>query len=281
MILLVLALGCPRPSDPISPSDAPPEELGGDGLGFVEANTANGRYAVVRRWEEGVTPSFGHHGEADPEPQLVLLDFVEGTARPLQDIVDVDATRRFLLVQQRDTLVVLDGENGATVELPGVDPTNDWNRCLPHRSAAFSDAGSRVGWIGADASQLHVRDLGSGETWDVAAQGRLWRGWPDGEGRGAWLLEIPPGSASAEGWPVQNTSCACRWCNRFAMSYGVYGWGGPEFRVVHVTETTRGEEVPPESERLWAGPRADGCQLTASGEGPNGLEKGPWRWVCR
>ena len=79
-----------------------------------------------------------------------------------------------------------------------------------------------------------VVDLESGEQWSVAAQGSLWRGWPDNDGRGVSLIELQGDGQEGTAWPQQKTSCACRWCGMFALSYGVYGWSGPEFELVHV-----------------------------------------------
>ena len=41
----------------------------------------------------------------------------------------------------------------------------DGNRCLPHRQAAFSVDGDRVGWINPENSALEVLDLESGAQW--------------------------------------------------------------------------------------------------------------------
>jgi hypothetical protein len=121
-----------------------------------------------------------------------------------------------------------------------------------------------------------VRDLATQEEWTVPAKGRLWRGWADDAGRGATLLEVPAGSS---GWPSQNTSCACRWCGRFAMSHGFYGWSGPDFTVEHVEGSTRRAAKVPEGEGSWHGPNDRGCNLVAASE-KDDVETGPWRWAC-
>ena len=79
---LLLTLACRAPAGPPPIPDPAPalelsatlaEDMGGEGLGFVHASSANGRLVVMRRWAPGVTPSFGHHGEASPEPEQAAV----------------------------------------------------------------------------------------------------------------------------------------------------------------------------------------------------------------
>jgi hypothetical protein len=158
-----------------------------------------------------------------------------------------------------------------------VDMNADENTCLPPRQASFSAGGKRVAWVSAGATSLNVRDLDSGRQWSIAAQGTLWRGWPEDEGRAAVLAEIP---ADAGEWPRQRTSCACRWCNRFALSAGFYGWGGPAFTVERVDEDgSRRKGEPHEARSRWHDDTESGCALMASSQRA-GLDRGPWRWAC-
>jgi hypothetical protein len=259
------------PSGPVSE-----EPFGGSVWGFAETSTANGRIVVLRWFER--QPSFGHHGEPSVAPTLTAFDLVSGQKRELQELVEVAESRRYLLVLAEGALWLIDGETGSWEALRDVDLEHDVNACLWPRQGAFSLHGARVGWINAQASALNVRELGSGEQWTVPAKGRLWRGWPDDQGRGAVLIEVPSGSSD---WPVQGTSCACRWCNRFAMSYSTFGWSGPSFEIIAVAEDgSRREGQPPEGEYAIHGPTSSGCKLKASEQDGESLEKGPWRWDC-
>ena len=127
-----------------------------------------------------------------------------------------------------------------------------------------------------------VVDLESGEQWSVAAQGSLWRGWPDNDGRGVSLIELQGDGQEGTAWPQQKTSCACRWCGMFALSYGVYGWSGPEFELVHVDgEGERGEALEEGGGGPWHGPNAQGCILESASPIEDPLQHGPWTWVCK
>ena len=243
--LMSLLVGC-GPKTPVQPlsTPAPPpalqpiaesgevtppslgEPMGGTGLGFVEASSANGRYVVIRRWEPGVLPSFGYHGEPSVQPQLVLLNAVSHSEVLLDDIIDVDPLRRWMVARVANRVVVFDSLDGEQLTLQGAQPDSDGNPCLPARAAAFS-AGEpiRLAWPD-DEGALQVMDMSTQEQWALRSDDRIWRAWPDTETTGAYVLTV---AAATTGWPTQQTSCACLWCNRFAMSYGVYGWSGPEF----------------------------------------------------
>ena len=286
---LLLTLACRAPAGPPPIPDPAPalelsatlaEDMGGEGLGFIHASSANGRLVVMRRWAPGVTPSFGHHGEASPEPELVLLDLRAGAERVLDEIVDVSADRRHLLVLDEGRMWRVDAETGAWEGLDA-DTEDDGNACLPPRGASFWSSGRHLAVIEPDAQALSVRDLSNGQTRRFPAEGRVWRGGALPDGEGAWLMEV----TGAKDWPVQNTSCACWWCNRFALSYGMYGWGGREWTLVAVDAQgarTPLESLPEGDATAWHGPSADGCALTpaAPEDERYGLAPGPWRWVC-
>lgn len=281
----------PEPAGPAAPPEAAagPAQLaqpagsklrtdpfGGARWGFVEASSASGRLVVLRRFHGDTRPTFGHHGETADEPEVTVFDRVTGEERTIADIIDIDATRRFLLILADDALWLADGESGSFEALPGVDMGDDGNACLAPRQANFSGKGKRVAWVSDDGRDLTVRDLATRAEWRISAKQRIWRGWPDDDGRGAVLIEVPAGT----GWPEQRTSCACRWCNRFALSYGVYGWGGPAFTIERVAEDgTRAVGSPPDSEGEWHGKTATGCELTPA-SADAGLERGPWQWKC-
>jgi hypothetical protein len=205
----------------------------------------------------------------------VVFDRAAGTERVIDDLIDVEPGRRWFLVLEGGNVLLGDARTGAFVPLDKADKNGDQNRCLPPRQANFSADGKRVGWTAPDG--FHVRDLKSNAEWVVKPKQRLWRGWPDDDGKGATLAEVPAGTTD---WPSQNTSCACRWCGRFAMSYGMYGWSGPAFDIEHVAEDgSRKKADPPEGKRHWHGPTEGGCKLEAKSE-ERALEHGPWQWKC-
>ena len=255
------------------------DAFGGEHWGFVEASSKSGRLVFLRQFPGKQKPTFGHHGESlGAHPSLSAFDRVTGDSRDVTELIAVAGDRRWFLAVHEQFLWLIDGDSGRWSQLTDVDMDGDANACLPPRHGNFSAQGTRVGWISNDASKLHVRDLDSGETWTVPAKERLWRGWPDSDGKGAVLAEV---SSKDKGWPMQRTSCACRWCNRFAMSYGVYGWGGPAFDLVHVAEDgTRTPGKPDEGKGGWHGATDGGCELEASQTDRVGLGLGPWRWDC-
>ncbi len=249
------------------------EAFGGTRFGFAEASSKNGRFVFLRRFQGSARPTFGHHGESRTPTDLALFDRVDGSERAVDDVIDVDAGRRYFLVAVAGALLVLDAESGASLTLDAADMSGDGNACLPPRQGAFSASGARVGWV--TSGGFAVRDLASGATWTVKPAGRLWRGWPDDTGRGATLAEV---SGAGADWPHQNTSCACRWCGRFAMSYGMYGWSGPAFAIEHVDDAGVRQKADPPNGGPRHGPTAAGCKLVASAG--DALEEGPWRWDC-
>ncbi|HWN66897.1 MAG TPA: hypothetical protein VNM90_04610 [Haliangium sp.] len=268
----------PAQAQPQAPAAASPrtESFGDKRWGFVEASSANGRFAVLRRFHGDARPSFGHHGESADQPEVTVFDRVTGQERTISEIIDIDATRRFLLLLADGALWLADAETGNFESLAGTDMDPDGNACLSPRQATFSAKGKRVAWVTDKSGSLTVRDLATGATWRIAAKQRIWRGWPDDDGRGGVVLEVPAGT----GWPEQHTSCACRWCNRFALSYGVYGWGGPSFTIERVAEDgSRSQGEPPEGEGVWHGKTTSGCELKPQSE-DSGLERGPWQWRC-
>jgi len=252
------------------------DAFGGNRWGFVEASSANGRMVVLRRFHGDARPSFGHHGESADEPEVTLFDRVTGQERTFSEIIDIDVTRRYLLLIGDDALWLVDAETGSFEALKGADMEPDGNACLAPRQASFSTKGKRVAWVTDKAGSLTVRDLATGTAWRIAAKQRMWRGWPQDDGRGAVVIEVPAGT----GWPQQQTSCACRWCNRFAMSYGVYGWGGPPFAIEQAAEDgSRSKGEAPASEGVWHGKTTAGCELKPQSS-DDGLERGPWQWQC-
>ena len=251
--------------------------FGNSRWGFVEISSANGRLVVLRRFHGPDKPVFGQHGEVSVQPQLTVFDRFSGEQHDLTEIIDIDFSRRWLVAISQNQLWLIDAENGKWEALAGVDMDSDGNACLPPRQASFSVMGRKLAWIVDGGRSITVRELSTAREWSVSARGRVWRAWPDDEGRGITLADLDP---SVQGFPIQNTSCACIWCGRFALSMGFHGWSGPSWKFEHVAEDgTRSEGMPPNREGSWHGKTESGCELkTAFADG--NLEKGPWHWDC-
>lgn len=245
--------------------------------GFAEISSANGRLVVLRRFHGPDKPVFGLHGDVSVQPELTVFDRFSGEQHDLTEIIDIDTSRRWLLAISQDQLWLIDAENGKWESLAGADMESDGNACLPPRHGSFSAKGNKLAWIVDSGGSATVRELSTGREWSVSARGRLWRAWPDDEGDGITLGEL---DSSAQGFPRQDTSCACRWCGRFAKSYGFYGWSGPSWTFEHLADDgTRSEGGPPNGEGSWHGKAESGCELRAAFVEGN-LEKGPWHWDC-
>ena len=253
------------------------DHFGNSRWGFVEISSANGRLVVLRRFHGPDKPRFGQHGEVFDQPQLTVFDRFSGEQHDLAEIIDIDFSRRWLLAISQNQLWLIDAENGKWEALVGVDMDSDGNACLPPRQASFSAKGRKLGWIVDGGRSVTVRELSTAREWSVSTRGRVWRAWPDDEGHGITLAELDP---SVQGFPIQNTSCACTWCGRFALSQGFFGWTGPSWKFEHVAEDgTRSEGAPPNREGSWHGKIESGCELKAAFADGN-LEKGPWHWDC-
>ena len=244
--------------------------------GFVEALTEGPRWAVLRLFGEQ-PPVFGHHGEAlGPEPELVLIDLVTGEERLIDEITDISADGAWLLYTD-DGDHWLAGPEGLPRRLQA-DSRSDSNACLEPRGAGFAPNDLLLATINPEATELVVEDLNSSESWTIPAEGTLWRAYVEDGGEIALMLEVD--EVGEDGWPYQRTSCACRWCNAFAMSYGFYGWGGAEFTpmLVDVDGSRTEPDSLSEGPRPWSTPK-QGCSVEGSQPGEL-LQQGPWRLSC-
>lgn len=244
------------------------QPVGGGAIGFVDAFTRSGRLIAIREFASE-PEGWGHHGETSVANELAVYDTATGERRVVQEVLFTTPDLTHWLVLADDALWLV-GDDGTWESLPGADIEADGNRCLAHRGGAFGPEGDVVSWVTSEG--LRVRPVDGGEVSVLPSEGRLWRGFPDGQG-GAVLIEV----AAEEGWPMQRTSCACRWCNRFAMSYGMYGWSGPEFALFAVdAEGNRAaSEGPPEGAEVEPGP----CRVEPTRELED-LQQGPWTVVC-
>ncbi len=241
--------GSPAPTaEPLPDLELQGEQIGGDRWGFVIRVSPRGRTAVLGRFPQaegrGGPEFYGHHGEEAMGAELVVIDAVNDTEREVDDLVGSSPDGRWLVVIIQDTAWLVDGETGSWSVLdeggPPADMAQDHNRCLEPRTASFDALGRGVAYVSAQG--VVMRDLAGGGTRVLPVQGRLWRAWPRADGLGATALLVS-GEVKEDdlAFPAQNTSCACRWCMRFSMSYGFYGWGGPAFAPSLVTATGQRE----------------------------------------
>lgn len=268
--------------------------IGGDRWGFVDFVSATGRTVVLYRFpaaheSAGPPPEFqGYHGEEAINARPAIVDTVTGAEREAEEIVAVSADLRFLVALADGGAWLIDGDTGAWRHLdeggPAVDMTQDHNRCLSARTASFDGLGRHVAYLADDA--VVVRELPDGAPRSYPVQGRVWRAWPRSAGDGALaLLVVPQTEGATEGqspFPVQNTSCYCQQCRRFSLSYGFYGWAGPDFSFATVgpsgqlafedTTTPYGDQGWVVGGKLYDGKGApialpEGCAVAATWSG--------------
>lgn len=218
----------------------------GDHPGFGWWMTANGRFALVYRFVGGPL-QFGHHGEVrNATAELHWTDLSSESSERFDDLLTVGPLGRWVALRRGSELWLL-GADGQRIELTreGADARDDQNRCLPRRQVGFDPSGRRIAWMARSPHRAVVRDLGSGRQCQVAAgPGILWRVFPEAIDGWTMLREIPADS-DGDGrlsFPVQRTSCACRWCGRFARSHGFYGWGGDAVQSVMIAPD--GSRIP-------------------------------------
>lgn len=222
--------------------------FGGAHPGFAQWISANGRLVLLRRFlhdhdgDGQVSPTFGHHGEPiGDRPTLALFDLTSGTDEVFDEIIATDPNGRFSVLRKEDHLWLLDAEDGSRLDLTasGADPNGDDNACLPPRQATFDPLGHTLTWLRENPPGFVSRRLSDGHevTGDHRqSNGLLWRAEPQAV-PGWVLLYVVEADTDGDGqlsFPRQGTSCACRWCNRFAMSMSFFGWDGDEFGYVLV-----------------------------------------------
>lgn len=265
----------PVPDDEVTPALS---EFGGNRWGFVMATTGNRRFVFVRLFPGEPPESMGHHGGAALDTTLTLFDLQEGTERVLGEIIDLDDTRRFVLVtDESGATLLLDADQGTWETLP-TSTQSDGNRCLAPRSVSLSPDGTSLGLITPDSRSVIVRQLPDGEAYTVDAPPDtvVWRAWPHDDNTRTTVALVPEGSTPT--WPQQQTSCACRYCNPFAASYGMYGWAGPDFDLFELTpsDSPVATDQVPDRASTWLDTDSK-CRLTPA-ETKRNLERGPWRW---
>ncbi|MGF1467592.1 MAG: hypothetical protein ACFCGT_15815 [Sandaracinaceae bacterium] len=224
----------------LRPATAPSQRgpaLGGRSFGFVAWMDAAGRLALLYTFAE--RPTFGHHGEPrGAAPEHVLIDLAGGGAIAVDDLVVAGPRGERVAILSEGRLRVV-GSDGPDIDLTdlGADPRGDDNLCLARPQVAFDETGRRVSWIPPHRRSAVIRDLRTGVECEVPTDGAMvWRAMPLAVDGWTLLREVPEDSDGdgAVTFPRQQTSCVCRWCGRFALSYGFYGWAGDAFRSVAV-----------------------------------------------
>lgn len=183
-----------------------------------------------------IEPHFGHHGEPlGDQWQPFLFDLAAGTEEAFDDVLTAEAGGRFAVLQRGSGMWLVDAQSGTRTDLTqrGAAAVSDDNACLPPRAAAFGDS---QGWLtlfrGPGGERAVLYNLLTAEEKPIASgPGLLWRAEPSS--RVGWavvrsVLKDTTGDGKLS-LPTQRTSCACRVCKRFALSYGVYGWSGDAF----------------------------------------------------
>lgn len=213
--------------------------FGGEHPGFVWWASTNARLVAVYRFLDG-PPSFGHHGEAmGAAPTLTLYDTVSGRGDDWDELVTADPAGRYAVMRRGATLMLFDSDDGVRTDLSaaGADASPDSNACLPPRQAAFGPLGRTLAWSRREPTRVVLRFMASGVTTTAPiGDALLWRAEPAAT-PGWFVAREVAADSDGDGertFPQQRTSCSCRWCNRFAASYGFYGWGGDDFTSVLV-----------------------------------------------
>lgn len=216
--------------------------FGGEHLGFPIWVSANGRLVILYQFRTDndgdgkIEPHFGHHGEPLGDRwQPFLFDLVAGTEEAFDDVLTAEAGGRFAVLQRGSGMWLVDAQSGTSTDLTkrGAAPVSDDNACLPPRAVSFGDS---QGWLalfrGPGGERAVLYNLLTAEEKPIAAgPGLLWRAEPSS--RVGWaVVRSVLSDTTRDGkleLPRQRTSCACRVCKRFALSYGVYGWSGDDF----------------------------------------------------
>lgn len=211
-------------------------QVGAAKPGFVWWMSHNARFAAIYTFAEA--PQFGHHGEVrGGEPTLTLHDTVARREDVIDELVATDPHGRWLVALKGPALWLIDAESGEREDLAagGAVVAADQNRCMPPRQADFDALGEQVVYMRGDDTAV-IRRLVDGSEQTLRASGKLWRIGAVGQPRAALLVVVPEDSDKdgTIGLPRQKTSCACRWCGRFAASHGFYGWAGDAYRFTMV-----------------------------------------------
>jgi hypothetical protein len=214
-------------------------EVGDGEQGFVWWLSSGGALAVIYVFEDtdgsgAIELAFGHHGESlGDRPVAYLVDLSRGTRAKVDQVVATSPSGSHVATMTGSELTIWDGATGAPTRTSGwaMDLNGDGNACMTPRQLAFDGSGG-VWYQDAGSASTVWRALEGGETkkhW-MRSGGRPWRTEAVAPGWGAWLTV--PDDTDGDGaltLPRQNTSCACLHCNRFAASFGFYGWGGDAF----------------------------------------------------
>lgn len=233
----------------------PVAEFGQGQMGYLLWSASSGKAAVMMIFEDTngdqkITLKFGHHGESyGDRARPYLVDLETGQMTAYDEVWVWDHTSRYIALQKdvsRAVLDVWDTEEMRKIEVDFdeqvIEPTPDENRCMAPRQVALGEGGVLWGIKRGEKRvvKLDLKDGKARQEFDVRGlgEGRLWR---IGSVGGDWLsvgYVIEDTDKNGEvSLPVQKTSCACRFCNRFAKSMGYYGWGGDAWAFSLMSKT--------------------------------------------
>ena len=224
--------------------------------GYLLWSSQTGALAVMAIFEDtdgdgSVAPRFGQHGEPlGDRPHYEVFDTATGKRLGTYDEVLVwDEGKRFISLWREGAptrVALFDALSMTQVSLDltalgALTSFEDGNDCLAPRHMQITPRGG-ITLLAANERAL-VRttfDAVAREQASVASERvelfsgsgseRIWR--VEGVG-GGWVSALfVDRDTDGDGeitLPRQRTSCACRFCPRFAMSFGFYGWSGDEW----------------------------------------------------
>ena len=168
----------------------------------LEARAPDGRWLVVcqaRSDTSGdgeIAVQAGLHGDIGGDLLTPYLIGSSGPGEPIDELVDFDATGRYLTVIQRGRLVLIDSVLGRRLDLSalGADARDDPSRLHGHRAASFDVQRSRLLYLRSRAvgygspgapwtrTTAVVRDVPTGAEIEIGpGPGLLWRAELDGD----------------------------------------------------------------------------------------------------
>jgi hypothetical protein len=178
-----------------------------------------------------VTVAVGRHGDTSGDALQTYFVQGSGPGVPIDALVAVDPTGRYVVVSRGRDLVLLDTARNKEQVLAGGLTVDDPNPLGSHRAASFDGAGRRLAYfrLRGGKEQVVVHDLADGNEQVVTpVPGALWRAQldPGGEVLWLWVLDRDTDGDGVIGQPQAKTTLAKRGCRGPVSVFGRYGWRG-------------------------------------------------------
>ncbi|MCY1032936.1 hypothetical protein OV207_15805 [Corallococcus sp. BB11-1] len=222
------------PAPPVE--DASPSGDYGTAHPFLFMDSAqDGRWLLACQAREDtdgdghIKVTFGHHGHTSGDALRPYLFLEPGAGIPIDELVAVDPTGRFLVLVRDATLALFDVETREQKVLAsGVTP--DTTSPRPTSRASFSQDGQRLLFLRpqGETSVAVVRDLRQG-TERVLDAGKGLIGQVLLDPSGHWAVFDVVEDTDGDGkqtWPQQKTTLASAMCRGPVRSSSSYGWQG-------------------------------------------------------